>query len=278
MINLNCKESKREGIYYDMPFADYLADERINSSTLKVLYNDFAARLTDYGDRTVTGDSLRFGRMAHMALLEPENIQKHSAVMPAYNLRTKDGRQKKQEFIEKVGEHNFLYSQEAETIIAMSEAIRAQKNSDTNKILHLLDSKKIATEVSVFSSSKKCRFDMLFNSIAFDYKTSVSAHPETFIRNAIKLHYDLQIAFYIDTYKEATGNELDCFAFIVQEKKPPYLFNLIEFQASGDFVQRGREKYMRALNNYTSWKESGNNGYDGNVISGDQIVYTRGYK
>jgi hypothetical protein len=59
-----------------------------------------------------------------------------------------------------------------------------------------------------------------------DYKTSVSADPREFGRRMMDYGYHQQAAWYLDGVAAVTGERPERFAFVVQEKTPPYLVSV----------------------------------------------------
>lgn len=64
--------------------------------------------------------------------------------------------------------------------------------------------------------------------ILTDYKTARSAEPRDFGRAAAAYGYHQQVAWYLDGVRATCGVTDPAFVFIVQEKDPPYLVNVIE--------------------------------------------------
>ena len=91
--------------------------------------------------------------------------------------------------------------------------------------------------------------------VIVDYKTTDDAETERFMRQAIKLGYDLQASYYLDGVKANTGEDY-IFVFIAQEKKPPYAVNIL--QADDIFIRSGREVYKAMLQTYKECSETGN--------------------
>lgn len=100
---------------------------------------------------------------------------------------------------------------------------------------------------------RRCRFDYLADDIAVDYKSAISAKPSAFAAAAARNGYHMQHPYYVDI-AATLGRRLD-FAFIAQEKDPPYLVEVIELD--GPAVARGRELNRRALERYRDCTESG---------------------
>lgn len=76
----------------------------------------------------------------------------------------------------------------------------------------------------------KCRPDGIneFKQYMFDYKSTVSASTFDFTKAIGRFSYHLQAAHYIETYELATGNKINNFYFIAQEKSAPFAVNVIE--------------------------------------------------
>lgn len=255
-------------ISYDMSFDDYRGAEGCNASTLKTLVKDDYARVLIPRPAT---DAMRFGSAAHMALLEPELVSGSMNVMPVCDRRTKAGKELYNSFVEAHGD-DYVTQAEYDQVMGMCKALRIP-GSDAEL---LLSHHEFKTEVSVFGevggSTAKCRFDGLILSagVGFDYKTARSANPREFIWDCRKMGYDLQAAWYIDVMA-SIGHTIEQFIFLAQEKTAPYLCSVIGFSADGEFVQKGREKYLAALDKYRAYHDHGEKGYDGNLIDGDQL-------
>lgn len=98
------------------------------------------------------------------------------------------------------------------------------------------------------------RCDWLGKSVISDYKTTVSSDPDAFLRTAIKLGYHSQHAWYLDLFA-ACGHPAQAFAFIAQEKDPPYIVTVIELPA--EVVEVGRARNRRAIEIFRDCTESG---------------------
>lgn len=107
-------------------------------------------------------------------------------------------------------------------------------------------------EVSAFCEDertgvmRRSRFDLL-DDLVIDYKTAVSAERNTFGRSAATYGYHQQAAWYEEIALDL-GQKVRGFLFVVQEKTPPYLCNVIELVPSA--VARGAELNRRALERY----------------------------
>lgn len=115
-------------------------------------------------------------------------------------------------------------------------------------------------EVSAFAVDeetgvlRRCRFDWLGPAVLDDYKTAVSSDPNEFLRAAVRLGYHMQAGWYLDVAR-ALGHPAPAFAFIVQEKEPPYVVTVIELPA--ELIDRGRDLNRRALQRFRDCTDTG---------------------
>jgi hypothetical protein len=115
-------------------------------------------------------------------------------------------------------------------------------------------------EVSAFALDeptgvlRRGRFDWLAPTILSDYKTAASANPDGFDRTAFNLGYHMQAAWYLDLASDL-DHPAQAFAFIVQEKDPPYLVSVCELDR--DALALGRERNRQALEVFRDCSASG---------------------
>lgn len=98
----------------------------------------------------------------------------------------------------------------------------------------------------------RSRLDWLTDdrSLILDYKTTVSAEPEAFIRQISRMNYDLQAAFYTSGVAEYGYKKYPNFTFFAQEIEAPYACSLISL--SNAYLEIAMAKYRRAL---ALWRE-----------------------
>ena len=87
-----------------------------------------------------------------------------------------------------------------------------------------------------------------------DFKSVRSAATADFIRDAIKLGYDLQAAMYKTGVEKEYGIPCD-FVFVAVEKEPPYMINIL--QADDLFLRRGGDLFREYLGLYKRCTETG---------------------
>ncbi|MDN5726842.1 MAG: PD-(D/E)XK nuclease-like domain-containing protein [Propionibacteriales bacterium] len=113
----------------------------------------------------------------------------------------------------------------------------------------------------------RARFDVLGDHHLGDYKTAVSADPDTFARKAYEFGYDMQAAHYLATAVALGAVPADApFRFVVQEKTAPYLVSVIELDQS--YLEIGTERVRRAIDLYAACVAAGDwPGYPADVVT-----------
>lgn len=105
-----------------------------------------------------------------------------------------------------------------------------------------------------------------------DLKTAEDASVEAFSRSAAQYGYHIAAALTVDMLEAIYSFGLPYeFIFIVQEKKPPYAFNI--FKASEEFIAQGRHEYQALMMLWGDAVKSGEfKGYQVWVQDKDDIV------
>lgn len=212
-------------------------------------------------DHPVTSDVFDFGHAAHRLVLgKGADI----GVVEADSWRTKAAQGQRDE-VRADGLVPILAADYAHAV-AMAEAVRAHPLAS----LVLSDGD---AEVSFFFTDeetgvvRRARADFLRRRragqrlIVADYKTTVSAFPDSFGASAAKFGYAMQAAWYLDAV-QACGlvgddDEPPAFVFVAQEKQPPYLVSVIELDADamrvGDALNRRALRIFRECSDADTW-------------------------
>ena len=82
--------------------------------------------------------------------------------------------------------------------------------------------------------------------LVMDYKTAETANPAAFIGRAIGYGYAMQEAFYRRGVKAVHGKE-HSFAFLLQEKEPPFACSLVAFDPAMQAIGDKQAEYALAL-------------------------------
>ena len=104
-------------------------------------------------------------------------------------------------------------------------------------------------ELSSVGDKTKCRWDCITaDGEIWDYKTTITAHPEKFARSAHENGYWLKMALQHDRYAEEFGERPRRVVLLAQSKKAPYIPQAYEL--TDEQLQVGREQYQAALRLY----------------------------
>lgn len=217
--------------------------------------------------------ALAFGSAAHKYILEPHDFWDEYALVPEVDRRTKDGKavwNQYQKELDETGKSG-LKIENYEVIQDMDRAIMA--NPTASALLktgyHEVPIQWTDAETGELC---KCRPDCLTtyqgDKYIVDYKTTVSCEDGAFERSCRAYGYKLQAAMYTEGVFNA---ELEAykFAFVAQEKKPPYVVR-VYFCDSG-FVEEGMNQFRELINLYHKCKTAGEwPGYEDKEIYGDE--------
>lgn len=248
-----------------MDFNSYLADRSAVSKHWLDLIERSPAHLRyhlDNPEARKETPALRFGRIFHTALLEPDIFYDQYVVLPTdlkkptiSQINAKKPAPKTIEQIKRWndwqsehGEKENLAQDEIDQVFGMSKAVK-----DHTKAAALLGIG--APEVTTFwpepetGEQCKARADWLHGkqaSVIVDLKTCEDARPKAFIRSIINYRYDVQAAHYSEGFSQVR------FVFIAVEKAPPY--GVAVYAVDGDILQRGQNARLNNLETYSECK------------------------
>jgi hypothetical protein len=237
------------GIHYDIPASTYHALPFVSNSYLKKLAKCPANAKVPQEETS----AMVLGRAAHLLVLEGEAaFSAECAVLPSnIDRRTKDGKAIYAMFCAENAGKNIIGADDLDALLGMRESVR------NHPFAKLLLSEGVSETTVIFDREVaghaircKCRPDRTpapQMATLLDLKTTEDAGYDAFLRSCLKFGYITQAAFYIDGYNAVRGAlpEMDAFAFIAVEKKPPYRCEV--YTVDMDFLQWGREEYQRLL-------------------------------
>lgn len=249
--------SKREGIVYGMPEAEYHAPTDELSSTGAKLILESPAK---YKHQVVDGnrvhrDSYDVGTAVHTKVLgvglaavtcPPELLASNGA------MSTKEARAWKAE--QQAAGIPVVSAGELALIDAMAEAVL--RHSLAKKLFERAG----RAEVSVFAEhlgvKNRARFDYLPDDggIAVDLKTTVDASPAGFAKSAANFGYHIQRGHYIDVLSRAVGRDVEML-FVTVEKDAPHLVGV--HQLNQEFADMGAAEALEARDVYKRCIETG---------------------
>lgn len=213
-------------------------------------------------------EALDVGTAAHEWLLEGETWPQRFTVLPAdHSGATKDGKARVAA-IREAGKRP-LKAEDFATIRAMKAALEAHpfaaaafKNGRAEQSIYWQDA-----ETGIWC---RARPDWLPNAgaILVDYKTCRSAAPEDLRRAIADYGYHQQAAWYCDGVRAVGRIERPRFAFVFQEKTPPYLVVVVALTDTAE--QWGRLLNQRARAIFAACLRAGHwPGYADDVVTLD---------
>lgn len=216
--------------------------------------------------------SMIFGTAAHCAILEPKRFEVEYAQAPKVNgekidRRTKIGRDTWEKFEAAHPGVEILKDDDWIAIQKMREAIYAHPIA--KKMLSGIGHNEVAAvwqnkEVDLLCKALIDRISTYDEwTWLIDYKTCDDASRRGFSRACKSLHYGAKAAYYIDGCNEVAPRPRR-FAWIAQEKEPPYAVAV--YEADDSAIAAGRSKAMRWLREYRRALDTGEwNGYEPNL-------------
>lgn len=250
--------TKREGIVYGLPEAEYHApkDELSSTGAKLILESPAKYKYQILDGHRVYRAGFDLGTAVHTKVLGVgskfvEYPEEH--LTPSGNVSTKAATvewEAKQRAAGKI----LLTQSEADMVDAMAEQVLA------HPLAAMLFERAGRSEVSVFDEwlgvKRRGRFDYLPDEggIAVDLKTTVDASPAGFARAAARYKYHVQRAHYLDILAKAAGREMDML-FVTVEKEPPYLVAV--HQLTPEFVDMGRAEALEAVDIYRRCMDTG---------------------
>ncbi len=215
--------------------------------------------------------ALLFGTAAHKYILEPEDFWNQYVLAPEVDRRTKDGKAQWNQFLSELGDKSAIDISDYTVIEEMAAAVR--RNSTAAALLNTgRHEVPIEWTDSETGEQCKCRPDVLTEykgrKYIVDYKTTTSCEDGAFEHSCRMYGYKLQAGMYSEGVFNETFENYG-FAFVAQEKKPPYEAR-VYFCDSG-FVDEGRDMFHELLEIYHECKETGLwPGYDDGGLYGTE--------
>lgn len=237
---------------------DYYSIDMLSVSRLK-LFAEYSPRKAWFlaKEKPLETDALITGRYTHAALLEPDTISQEFHLLPSdFNLRSKDNKALWNEILE-AGKTPIKYDIQQKVNAMVS---RVFESNNAKKLLTGLVEQEFFTK---FGNRRRTddgfREDLSFEPLDFkskmdvinpekrfisDYKTTVDARPESFVKEAVTRGYTMQAYVYIENAKR-NGIDIDAFYFVAQEKTEPYCLSVV--RCSRAMLDIGEAQFLHAM-------------------------------
>jgi len=239
----------KPGVYEGIPNDAYHAGPGVSKSGLFTIQTQSPAHFK-YGVREEK-THFDFGEACHLAILEPEKFEDRV-------IRGPDDRRgnKWKDLVEGCALSNklLLTSGDYDGVLAIRDTVHADAWLNS-----IITGGKPMVEATAYAidpvTGELCRVrpDLYRPDLKgiLDVKSTQSAHPDAFARAVVDYGYHAQEAFYSDHWQSA-GQDVEWFAFLAFEKKPPYAFAIYELPPS--IVEEGRAMMRQALDTYHDCK------------------------
>lgn len=209
----------------DVPYQTYADSDGMNSSGLKLILRSPAHYYEHRFNRIEEKETpaLRFGKLFHLAVLEPKLFRENYVIQPKFDRRTKIGKE---------GYEAWQAALKPSAIIVPEEDAPKLERMAYKILNHPMASKLLEKGVRETTMWYKdpvtgilCKIRPDFVSERWgmiDLKTTKDAREDAFWRDVKKLEYDLQGAHYRTGAKTTGVCRHDAFTYIAVEKDPPY--------------------------------------------------------
>ena len=247
-----------EGLHLDVPFDEYRAIDAVNQSLLKNFRHSAAMVKHRMGGGSFSSPALEFGTAFHAAILEPDVYAAEYAVAPVADKRTKAWK----EFKAENEGRKILSLSDAEDLAAMRDQIEAHPEASALLGGSGQNEATLIWKDPMVGTLCKARADRLtvWNDIHLaivDLKTTTSAAPRDFSRDAARYGYHLQAAWYIRAMNAIAPNEPQApvrrFFIVAVEKTAPHCVAVYELEEEA--IEAGSRQITEYLVRFEECRE-----------------------
>lgn len=239
---------------------EYHGDKNaVNSSSLKkMIKSPLAFHHSFYGEAAEPTEAMKFGTLAHLALLQGSKFKENYVLMPEFESRTADGK------ISESKNTKYYKDQVALWRSKLSPDAIVVTKEEQDKLFGMIDSltnhemaRKLLSEGKPEicgywrdpETGIRCRMQADFVSFNLgalvDVKTTSDCDWPEFRRSVESLEYSFQMSMYAEGIKQITGKRPDHIAWIAIENKAP--FEVKVFEMSPHYELIGNHNFRLAL-------------------------------
>tara|TARA_R110000796_G_scaffold6038_1_gene21993 strand:- start:2519 stop:3286 length:768 start_codon:yes stop_codon:yes gene_type:complete len=242
------KEEILANMFDDEFYYGHLGKHALSSSSLKTILKSPKTyrNVIKYGDPSADSPALSLGKLAHWMLLEPHKIDKLHFI-DASTKNTLKYKEAKENYDE------VFLTKERKATERITDAVL--RNEAALKLLS--NSEFEVPEIAMLEGLPfRGKADIIQGDTIIDYKTS--SELKGFRYSADKYGYDLQAYLYLRLFNKKK------FTFLVVDKGST---DIAIFETSEDFINKGKDKFYTAVENYKYFFED-NNDLDQYVMRG----------
>jgi len=235
--------------------ADYHADPAISASQLKEIsrspYHYWFRYLDPNRVAMVPTAEMRFGSLAHCAVLEPDELSKRCQLAP--DRRTKEGKAA----VAEMAAAGIEAVSEADMVLAVNMAVAVHGHPTAGALLQSGQAEQSFWWDDIATGLRcKCRPDWFDGTTIVDLKTCVDASPAGFAEAVANFGYQIQAAHYL------AGTLATRFIFVAVEKTLPHAIGVYELDTEalvhGTIARHNALQLIgdcRATNNYPGYTD-----------------------
>lgn len=253
-----------------MPMPEYQARPEVSKHDLDLIHKAPFAYKWAKENRKDDSDTMGIGSLAHLAILEPDEVAKQIITLPEDRPNRPMAKQlampvekrtpaaiKSIEFWEAWEKESAgkvtVKPEDLEAVNAMHASLVGHHS--VRQIIEQPGMREASIFWTMHDVACRARPDIIGDGVIVDLKTTGDCTREAFSREIWKQRYHNQAAFYIDG-ANAVGLPVKGFLFVAVETKPPYL--CAYYYASPTMIEWGRIENQRDLATYKKCVESGN--------------------
>lgn len=260
------------GIIPNMPMAEYQARLEVSKHDLDLIHK--APYLYKWSKENRKEDeSMSMGTLAHLAILEPDEVAGQIIVLPPADERPNRPMAKQlampvdkrtpaaiksitfwEEWDKKAEGKSIVKPEDLEAVEGMHASLLGHHS--IRQILTQPNQRREHVLLwGMHGVPCRGRPDIIGDGVIVDLKTTGDCSREAFSREIFQQRYHAQAAFYMDG-ANANGLGIKAFIFVAVETKPPFL--CAYYYASPTMIEWGRIENQRDLSTYKQCVESGN--------------------
>lgn len=256
------------GLRLGVTSAEYHGGPGVSKSGLDAIHRSPAHFQAYTAQALADTPDMRLGRLAHVAVLEPDAFDAQTALAPDVDRRAKAGREAWEEFTAAHAGLEIVTTAERCMLFAWRDAV--WQHTMARHLISLpgpVEASAYAYDEGATGLLRKCRPDKLLPElgIVVDLKTTKDASPEAFSKAVYNYRYHVQAAYYMDTLALA-GVRADAFVFVAVEKSAPFAVGVYSLEPEA--IELGRTVYRRDLDKLSECIISGRwPGYTEDIVS-----------
>jgi len=243
-------ERPESGTYIDN-LAEHLYHDRTHgysSSDIKMLLKSTPYHFKYFHDKPATPptEAMKLGSMLHGQVLRPEAMDEEITVMPDFNLRTKDGRANKEQFLEDNPHKLVITPKQWEEGMRMADSV-----SKNDQAMELLEGS--IRERSMWAEAMglpiRARADAYKKNALLELKSTRDASFDGFRRQIANLKYHVSLIHYAVCLEQCVP-EIESvsnmeYYFICVENSEPYTTAV--YKASQNMIDEAWEEWKRGM-------------------------------